>query len=152
MHSATISATTVISVAFSRVQSFPDMIRHLQSFFKHFQPLSITLTQSRTTSGRWGDISRSETWVPKRGGLKAAGKAAGKRHFPATQLFRCCSAVFSFCCSASFLVQMTSALQKRQCCSAVPAAQHSEKLQCDFRFRLWHVAGVGFRGVRFRTC
>ena len=26
------------------------------------------------------------------------------------------------------------------------------KLQHNFRFRLWHVAGVGFRGVGFRTC
>ena len=26
------------------------------------------------------------------------------------------------------------------------------KLQCNFRFRWWHVAGVGFRGVGFRTC
>ena len=45
--------------------------------------------------------------------------------------------------ATQLVVKMTSALQKSQCCSATSAA----KLQRNFRFRLWHVAEVGFRGV-----
>ena len=47
---------------------------------------------------------------------------------------------------------MTSALQKSECCSATSAAQHSENCSATSVFRLWHVAGVGFSGVGFRTC
>ena len=56
-------------------------------------------------------FSKSETWVPKRGGLKPAGKR--------------CSAVFRLL-QRQLLVQMTSALYKSECCRAVSAAQHSE--------------------------
>ena len=48
-------------------------------------------------------------------------KAAEKRHFLATQLFQCCSAVFRLL--QQLLVKTTSALQKSKCCSAVSAAQ-----------------------------
>ena len=48
---------------------------------------------------------------------------------------------FSFA-AAQLLVQMTSALQKRQCCSAVPAAQHSENCSATSVF----ACGV-FRGL-----
>ena len=69
-----------------------------------------------------------------------------------------CNAAFSKVqCSFSFvaaqlLVEMTSALQKSACCSATSAAQHSENCSATSVFRLWHVAGVGFSGVGFRTC
>ena len=58
------------------------------------------------------NVSRSETWVPKRGGLEAA----GKRQESATFLQRSFSMLqcsFSFA-AAQLLVQMTSVLQKRQ--------------------------------------
>ena len=42
--------------------------------------------------------------------------------------------------------------KKRECCSAVSAAQLSENCSATSVFRLWHVAGVGIRGVGFRTC
>ena len=47
------------------------------------------------------NVSRSETWVPKRGGLKAAGKRQESATFlqrsffdVAVQFFVCCSAAF----------------------------------------------------------
>ena len=92
-----------------------------------------------------GHTSKSETWVPKRGGLKPA----GKRHFPATQRFRCCSAVFRLL-QRSFWYNDVRIAEKRMLqCSFCSAA--FRKLHCNFCFRLYHVAGVGFRGVGFRT-
>ena len=95
-------------------------------------------------------ISRSETWVPKRGGLKAAGKQQESATFlqcsfldVAVQFFVCCSAAFG---PNDFRTAKKTMLQCSSCSAAL------RKLQCKFRFRLWHVAGVGFRGVRFRTC
>ena len=58
---------------------------------------------------------------------------------------------FSFL-AARLLVKTRSALQKSECCSAVSAAQLSENRNATSLFRLWHAAGVGFRGVGFRTC
>ena len=54
---------------------------------------------------------------------------------------------FSFA-AAQLLVQMTSALQKRQCCSAVPAAQHSENCSATSVFacgmlQVWGLEGSG---------
>ena len=40
-------------------------------------------------------------------------------------------------------LKMTSALQKSECCCATSAVQRSENLRSNFRFRLWHDAGVG---------
>ena len=85
--------------------------------------------------------------VPKRGSLKAA----GKHHFPATQLFRCCTAFFLLA-AAQLSVKMASALQKNQCCSPVSAAQHSEIAAQLLFFACGLFRGVGFRGVGFRTC
>ena len=66
-------------------------------------------------------LSRSETWVPKRGGLKAAGKRQESATFLQRSFFDVLLCSFSFA-AAQLLVQiMTSALQKSQCCSAVSA-------------------------------
>ena len=95
-------------------------------------------------------LSRSETWVPKRGGLKAAGKRQESATFlqrsffdVAVQFFVCCSAAFG---PNDFRTAEKTMMQCSSCSAAL------RKLQCNFRFRLWHVAGVGFRGVRFMTC
>ena len=95
-------------------------------------------------------FSRSETWVPKRGGLKAAGKRQESATFlqrsvfdVAVQFFVCCSAAFG---PNDFRTAEKTMLQCSSCSAAL------RRLQCNFSFRLWHVAGVGFRGVRFRTC
>ena len=58
------------------------------SFTKPFFPWDLGTPKSLQKNDFFS--GQSETWVPKRGGLKPA----GKRHFPATRLFRCCSAVF----------------------------------------------------------
>ena len=95
-------------------------------------------------------ISKSETWVPKRGGLKPA----GKRQESATFLQRSdfdVAVQFFVCCSAAFGTNDARTAEKRMLqCSFCSAA--FQKLQRNFRFRLCHVAGVGFRGVGFRTC
>ena len=85
----------------------------------------------------------------KRGGLKAAGKRQESATFlqrsffdVAVQFFVCCSAAFG---PNDFRTAEKTMLQCSSCSAAL------RKLQCNFRFRLWHVAGVGFRGVRFRT-
>ena len=95
-------------------------------------------------------VSKSETWVPKRGGLKPA----GKRQESATFLQRSdfdVAVQFFVCCSAAFGTNDVRTAEKRMLqCSFCSAA--FRKLQRNFRFRLWHVAGVGFRGVGFRTC
>ena len=102
------------------------------------------------TKGAVSKFSRSETWVPKRGGLKSAGKRQESATFlqrsffdVAVQFFVCCSAAFG---PNDFRTAEKTMLQCSSCSAAL------RKLQCNFRFRLWHVAGVGFRGVRFRTC
>ena len=90
-------------------------------------------------------ISKSETWVPKRGGLKPAGKrqeSAKRSDFDvAVQFFVCCSAAFG---KNRFGTAEKRMLQCNFCSAAF------RKLQRNFRFRLWHVTGVGFRGVGFR--
>ena len=63
-----------------------------------------------------------------------------------------CNAAFSMLqCSFSFaaaqlLVQMTSALQKSQCCSAAPAAQHSESCSATSVFACGMLQGWGLEG------
>ena len=93
-------------------------------------------------------ISRSETWVPKRGGLKPAGKRQENATFlqrsffdVAVQFFVCCSAAFG---PNDFRTAEKPMLQCSFCSAAF------RKLQRNFRFRLWHVAGAGFRGVGFK--
>ena len=58
---------------------------------------------------------------------------------------------FFGCCGAAFGQNDVRIAEKRmlQCnfCSAT-----FRKLQRNFCFGLWHVAGVGFRGMGFRTC
>ena len=94
-------------------------------------------------------FSKPETWVPKRGCLKPA----GKRQESATFLQRSdfdVAVQFFVCCSAAFGANDVRTAEKRMLqCSFCSAALR--KLQRNFRFRLWHVAGVGFRGVGFRT-
>ena len=52
---------------------------------------------------------------------------------------------FSFA-AAQLVVQMTSALQKRQCCSAVPAARHSENCSATSVFACGMLQGWGLEG------
>ena len=93
-------------------------------------------------------ISKSETWVPKRGGLKPAGKRQESATFLQRSDFDVAVQIF-VCCSAAFGTNDVRTAEKRMLqCSFCSAA--FQKLQCNFRFRLWHVAGVGFRGVGFR--
>ena len=89
-------------------------------------------------------VSRSETWVPKRGGLKPAGRRQESATFlqrsffnVAVQFFARCSAAFG---QNDFRTTEKPMLQCNFCSAAF------QKLQRNFRFRLWHVAGVGFRG------
>ena len=110
-------------------------------------------TESPEIFGKSGEerISRSETWVPKRGGLKPAGKRQEGATFlqrsffdVAVQFFVCCSAAFG---PNDFRTAEKPMLQCSFCSAAF------RKLQRNFRFRLWHVAGAGFRGVGFiRVC
>ena len=94
-------------------------------------------------------LSASPMWVPKRGGLKPA----GKRQESATFLQRSdfdVAVQFFVCYSAAFGTNDIRTAEKRLLqCSFCSAA--FQKLQCNFRFRLRHVAGVGLRGVGFRT-
>ena len=88
--------------------------------------------------------------MPKRGGLKAA----GKRQESATFLQRSFSDVavqFFVCCSAaSGPIDFRTAEKPMLQCSFCSAALR--KLQRNFRFRLWHVAGVGFGLRRSKRC
>ena len=52
---------------------------------------------------------------------------------------------FSFA-AAQLLIQMTSALQKSQCCSAVSAAQHSENCSATSVFAGGMLQGRGLEG------
>ena len=52
---------------------------------------------------------------------------------------------FFVCCSAA-LVQMTSALQKSECCSAVSAAQHSKNCSATSVFACGMLQGWGLEG------
>ena len=88
-------------------------------------------------------ISKSETWVPKRGGLKPAGKRQESATFPqrsdfdvAAQFFVCCSAALKFGTN-----DVRTAEKRMLQCSFCSAA--FQKLQRNFRFHLWHVAGGG---------
>ena len=88
--------------------------------------------------------------MPKRGGLKPAGKRQESATFlqrsgfdVAVQFFVCCSAAFG---PNDFRTAEKPMLQCSSCSAAF------RKLQRNFRFRLWHVAGVGFRGVGLRIC
>ena len=82
--------------------------------------------------------------MPKRGGLKAAGKRQESATFlqrsffdVVVQFFVCCSAAFG---PNDFRTAEKTMLQCSFCSAAL------RKLQCNFRFRLWHVAGVGLEG------
>ena len=86
--------------------------------------------------------------MPKRGSLKSAGKRQESTTFLQRIFFNVALQFFA-CCSAAFGQNdiRTAAKPMLQCnfCSAA-----FRKLQRNFRFRLRHVAGVGFRGVGFR--
>ena len=100
------------------------------------------------SADNWGDfcriLSRSEMWVPKRGGLKAAGKRLESATFLQRSFFDV-AVQFSFA-AAQLVVQMTSALQQSQCCSAVPAAQHSENCSATSVFACGMLQGWGLEG------
>ena len=58
---------------------------------------------------------------------------------------------FSFV-AAQLLIQMTSALQKSECCSATPAAQHAENCTATSIFacgvlQVWGLEGWGLGGL-----
>ena len=70
-------------------------------------------------------------------------KSAGKQQESATFLqrsFLMVAVQFFACCSAAFGKNGVRTAEKQVL-----------QLQHNFSFRLWHVAGVGFRGVGFKT-
>ena len=71
-------------------------------------------------------------------------KAAGKRHFPATQLFNV--ALQFALAAAQLLVKVTSTLQTSQCCSATSAVQHSENCSATSVFASGMLQGWGLSG------
>ena len=96
-----------------------------------------------------GRTSRPKSAGPKRGCLNvgAWNPQESGRKAPLS-----CNAAFSMLqCSFSFaavqlLVQMTTALQKSQCCSAVSAAQHSENCSATSVFACGMLQGWGLEG------
>ena len=79
------------------------------------------------------EISRSETWVPKRGGLKAAGKRQESANFlqrsffdVAVQFFVCCSAAFG---PNDFRTAEKQMLQCSFCSAALQATAHPKGAQ-----------------------
>ena len=84
------------------------------------------------------------------GACNAQEFAAGKCHFPATPFFFNVAVQLFVCCNAAFGTNDVRIAEKRMLqCSFCSAA--FQKLQRNFRFRSWHVAGVGFRGVGFQN-
>ena len=107
---------------------------------RELQSLSLKKSAARVIARQF---SRSGTWVPKRGSLKPAGKRQESATFlqrsffdVAVQFFVCCSAAFG---PNDFRTAEKPMLQCSFCSAAF------RKLQRNFRFRLWHVAGAGFR-------
>ena len=88
--------------------------------------------------------------MPKRGGLKSAGKRQESATFLQRSFFNVAVQFFA-CCSTAFGNNdvRTAGNRMLQCnfCSVI-----FQNLQRNFCFRLWHFAVVGFRGVAFRTC
>ena len=91
------------------------------------------------------EVSWASMWEPKRVSLKSTGKRQESATFLQRSLFNVALQFFA-CCSAAFGQNDIRTAEKPmlQCnfCSAA-----FRKLQRNFRFRSWHVAGVGFRGV-----
>ena len=83
--------------------------------------------------------------MPKRGGLKPAGKRQESAPLSCNAAFSMLQCSFSFA-AAQLLVQMTSALQKSQCCSAVSAAQHSKNCSATSVFACGMLQGWGLEG------
>ena len=94
-------------------------------------------------------VKQSTSAGPKRGCLNVV---AWKPQESGRKAPLSCNAAFSMLqCSFSFvaaqlLVQMTSLLQKRQCCSAVPAAQRSENCSATSVFACGMLQGWGLEG------
>ena len=72
-------------------------------------------------------------------------KAAGKRHFPASQLFHCCRAV-SFVAVQLLEKKTKSALQNSECCNTTSAAQLSENCSATSVFACGMLQGWGLDG------
>ena len=149
-------ATTIVNYydrsIFSMTGSFGKVLRECRRTFLTLRGHSRdTFWKLRGPEGPGETLfSRSETWVPKRGGLKPAGKRQESATFlqrsffdVAVQFFACCSAAFG---QNDIRIAEKPMLQYNFCSAAF------RKLQRNFCFRLWRVAGVGFRGVGFRTC
>ena len=80
-------------------------------------------------------------WLPKRGGLKSAGKwQEAPLSCNAAFLMLHCS--FSLA-AAQLLVKTTSTLQKSECCSATSAVQHSENCSATSVFACGTLEGWG---------
>ena len=90
-----------------------------------------------------------ESASPKRGCLNVGAwnpqESSRKAPLSCNAAFSMLQCSFSFA-AAQLLVQMTSALQKRQCCSAVPAAQHSENCSATSVFACGMLQGWGLEG------
>ena len=83
--------------------------------------------------------------MPKRGGLKSTGKRQESATFLQRSFFDVAVQFFVCCSAASGPNDFRTAEKPMLQCSFCSAALR--KLQSNFRFRFWHVPGVGFRGV-----
>ena len=79
------------------------------------------------------------------GGLKSAGLRCRKAPLSCNAAFSMLQCSFSFA-AAQLFVQMTTALQKSRCCSAVSAAQHSENCSATSVFACGMLQGWGLEG------
>ena len=89
-------------------------------------------------------LSRSETWVPKRGGLRPAGKRQESATFLQRSFFDV-AVQFFVCCSAAFGPNDFRTAEN-QCCSATSAAQHSENCSATSVFACGMLQGRGLEG------
>ena len=131
---------------------FPPIFRYaLAPSYRRENRLQTPQREASTQAvSRWQCTTRSSAG-PKRGCLNVG---AWKPQESGRKAPLSCNAAFSMLqCSfsvaaAQLMVQMTSALQKSQCCSAVSAAQHSENCSATSVFacgmlQVWGLEGSG---------
>ena len=82
--------------------------------------------------------------MPKRGGLKSAGKRQESATFLQHNFFNVALQFFA-CCRAA-VGENPSALQKNECCGATSAAQHSENCSATSVFACGMLQGWGLEG------
>ena len=112
------------------------------------------LSKQGSTTTPWArglrdQIQKCYSAGPKRGCLNVGARnpqeSGRKAPLSCNAAFSMLQCSFSFA-AAQLLVQMTSALQKSQCCSAVSAAQHSENCSAASVFACGMLQGWGLEG------